>query len=1177
MNGSEGIQAHLQQAAVHLCTFLNLVLPKLDATDWWLKLVLPALSFSQQREVTRRGISSLEKLDLAALLRILDQNWHRLSPLKNLSLEDRHFAKEMQTVRNRWAHATASDFERDDVFRDLDTLQRFCETVEAPEEFIRTLRKAKESTFLKASPEQTDVHTEVDCDFAVGQLVSRRSDPGAVGIVRQALPGKPETRYNVFIDNRLVTLYASQLQSAESKSSERPLTPLSEFHARLSAKQIGHPSLSSLYSLHSARIDFVPHQFRPVLKFIRAERPRLLIADGVGVGKTIEAGLILRELQARRDIKSILIICPKPLIVERKWELELKRFDEQFETLDGDRLRYCLRETDLDGVWPAHRAKAIIPFSLLDEDLLNGTRGRKGLLKLDPPPHFDLLIVDEAHHVRNPQTLAHQAVSFFCDNSDAVLFLTATPIQLGSEDLFVLLNLLRPDLIIDRPSFQHMAEPNPYINRAIGLARSQKAEWQQEARDELSAAAQTAWGRSIFQEDPEFQRTYDLLAEDRIKPEDRISLITSLEQMHTFSGVFNRTRRCDIENFTIRKPDTVEVPFTNEQQRFHDALLLVQAEILSRVHEDVNIKFLMTTIRRQAASCLFGLVPLLEDILTRHLDEIDVPELDERFDSPDMAGVSNIEDAISQLMAMARKLPEADPKLDALRRIIQDKQSLVNNKLMVFSCFRHTLAYLDEKFRGGSIRVGIIHGNTKDDDRIKVKARFQRPREDAEALDALFFSEVGCEGLDYQFCDCIVNYDLPWNPMRVDQRIGRIDRPGQQSESVAIYNLIVPGTVDADIYFRCLWRIGVFQNALGASEEILGQITREIRDVGENLSLTAAERQSKLDRLAENQIRRIQEEQQLEEKEAELFGIRVSRLLAEKEIQDASSHWLAPWAIQNLIESYLQNALGADQEYILSEKPLKTLRLSQENRSRLLKDFASLPKHTSKTYREWETWLKGAEQFLTLTFDGEQAKREPSAAFITPVHPFAVQASRALQEKSEIWTALAVNNGNIAPGDYPFAIYAWQFHGIREDLVLKAVSNTPAIIEDFVDLMKKSTSLCSDDIELPNDATFDDLEQVHYQLWLQARDSHVSKTRQMADFKKQSLKTSHQARVTALADQLANTTNQNIRRMRESQITSAGADYERRLAELETAIDRADLTSYPVAFGVIRIIPRNSE
>ena len=86
------------------------------------------------------------------------------------------------------------------------------------------------------------------------------------------------------------------------------------------------------------------------------------------------------------------------------------------------------------------------------------------------------------------------------------------------------------------------------------------------------------------------------------------------------------------------------------------------------------------------------------------------------------------------------------------------------------------------------------------------------------ALDVLLSSEVGCEGLDFQFCDFLVNYDLPWNPMRIEQRIGRIDRYGQKSEAVVIVNLITPDTVDADIYERCLMRIGVFQHAIGGNE-----------------------------------------------------------------------------------------------------------------------------------------------------------------------------------------------------------------------------------------------------------------------------------------------------------------------------------------------------------------------
>src|SRR5258708_11510736 len=99
------------------------------------------------------------------------------------------------------------------------------------------------------------------------------------------------------------------------------ISPLPVFHAYMTALQLNHPSLTTLYSLHAARVNYVPYQFRPVLKFIHADRPRLLIADEVGVGKTIEAGLILRELQARKDVHSVLLIFPKPPVNKPKMQI----------------------------------------------------------------------------------------------------------------------------------------------------------------------------------------------------------------------------------------------------------------------------------------------------------------------------------------------------------------------------------------------------------------------------------------------------------------------------------------------------------------------------------------------------------------------------------------------------------------------------------------------------------------------------------------------------------------------------------------------------------------------------------------------------------------------------------------------------------------------------------------
>ena len=155
-------------------------------------------------------------------------------------------------------------------------------------------------------------------------------------------------------------------------------------------------------------------------------------------------------------------------------------------------------------------------------------------------------------------------------------FLTATPIQLGSHDLFVLLNVLRPDLILDEESFNHMAEPNPFINRAVDAARAQESGWKQTAKEAFDQASETSWGNSILKDNPEFKRIRNQLAGGRITPEDRIQLITEMEALHTFSGMINRTRRRDIGEFTIRKLQTVEVALTTEQDELHEALLETQ-------------------------------------------------------------------------------------------------------------------------------------------------------------------------------------------------------------------------------------------------------------------------------------------------------------------------------------------------------------------------------------------------------------------------------------------------------------------------------------------------------------------------------------------------------------------------------------------------------------------------
>ena len=1185
-------------ATAELAAFLLRHLPTLGET-WWKTHIEDRLSFQQQRTVQERGLTTLEQLDFAALLRILHQNWYELSQAITLPREGRYWVRELQAVRNRWAHLSAAPIPAEDIYRDADTLARVLDMLDATPDSIAAVETTKRdalSTMTGASDatgsfttHQTDtaapLEASVDSNgdaispqasakmFKVGDLIALRSDPDTVFPIIGVVSGAAETRYQVFQDNRQATYYESQLRPLDP-ADEPSLLSANDLRAHLTSLHLLSPSTANLYSLRSGRVHFVPYQYRPVLRLIRADRPRLLIADEVGVGKTIEAGLIIKELRARTDISSVLVICPKALVTERKWFVEMKRFDEHFEALDGRTLRHCLRETDLEGEWPDRYARAIIPFSLFDLDLLFGKEGKgsragEGLLGLDPPPRFDLVIVDEAHHIRNADTYLHQAVRYFCDNAQAAIFLTATPVQLGSQDLFTLLNVLRPDLVIDRPSFEQMAAPNGFINAAVGHCRAEGDGWQAEARACLGHAAQTEWGRLFLRESPAFQDIYDRLAEEHIDDASRIRIIRSLEELYTFSPMINRTRRRDIGEFTTRQPETLTVEFTPDQRRLHDDLLNVVSRILARAHGEQNVKFLMTTIRRQAASCLYGLAPLLRDMLAGKLESLEAMDGTDSETPVDVAFLAAIRADIEALLERGDDLDPHDPKVQAFVRVLQGKYRMANNKALAFSTFRHTLAYIEKHVADAGLRYGLVHGGVPDDQRAELRRRFALPKDDPEALDLLLSSEVGSEGLDFQFCDLLINYDLPWNPMRIEQRIGRIDRYGQQSESVAIVNLVTPGTVDADIYERCLVRIGVFHHAVGGSEEILGEITREIHDIADSFTLTPEQRAERLQQLGDNKIRQVQEETALEEKQAELFGLTVPSQSWREEIAEAESFWLSPEALQRCVTAYLSSVAETDGGFLLGDKPLKTLRLGQKIRARLLDDFRSQPRSTDPVARHWEKWLRGADPLLPVTFDQETAAADPKAAYLTILHPLVRQAARHLERSEAVRVCLIASSESVPPGEYPFALYQWRKAGIRSDDTLVAIACDPKLDGVVMSLLEKAADAPAG--TPPDYGATDLLDKRHHGEWRAARANHMAENREFVQHRRQSLSTSHGARCKLLEDQLGSATNDKIRRMKEGEFARANYDYESRVAELGRLSESADIHATLVVQGTLKI------
>ncbi|AGH46821.1 DEAD/DEAH box helicase [Paraglaciecola psychrophila] len=1163
-----------------LQNFLGEELPKIS-DSWWIDHVVNRLSFQQQKLAIERKVDSLDKLDFAALIRLLDQNWYELSQQLALSREARSWIKELQSVRNKWAHLSR-DLPNDEIYRDVDTLGRVLEVIGASQDTLDILRsRASELLSKMSSNDITSPTVELEEEikpnlFSSGEVVCLRSDNSVLLPIIEVVFNATGILYKVFQDNKLATYYESQLLALSNETAEdKKQITINELHAYLTSLQLEFPSSNNIHSLRTGRVKFVPYQYRPVLKLIRADQPRLLIADEVGVGKTIEAGLIIQELRSRTELNSILIICPKALVAERKWEMEMKRFDEKFTHLDGKLLRHCLKETYLEGDWPEQYSKAIVPFSLFDSDLIYGPTGKKrkadkGLVSLDPPPKFDLVIVDEAHHIRNSDTYLHQGVKYFCDNAQAVIFLSATPVQLGSEDLFTLLNVIRPDLIIDRSSFEMMAAPNQYIHSAVNACRRASTNWQSEVKEGLSNAIDTEWGRLFFRETPKFQEIWDVI--DGSDDVQRIKLIKQIEELNTFSGLINRTRRRDIGDFTIRKPETISIEFTASQQALHDSLLEIVAKILSYSHGSRNVKFMMTTIRRQAASCLYGLAPLLKNILERKIDSIELFECSDNEDSLEVDNefIDSIQDDISGLLELSDQLDVTDPKAEAFINAISSKTKLENNKVLIFTTFRHTLDYLSEKLNSAGFRFGLIHGSIPDDIRSDLRKRFSLPKSNDQAIDILLSSEVGCEGLDFQFCDCLINYDLPWNPMKIEQRIGRIDRYGQESETVAIVNLITPGTVDADIHDRCLSRIGVFKRSIGGSEEILGEITKEIHDIAESFTLSEEDKFKQLAQLSDNKIRKIAEEEDLENRQAELFGLHVPTQSWQEEIELASSFWLSPSALKSCIEVYLNVCMDTEKTYISGDKEINSLRLSRDARTTLLEDYRKLPRSKDPIFRNWEKWLKGSESSLSLTFNQEIAVENSELLLITPVHPLVKQAATSLKVSSTANCSLAVTTNDFLEGEYTFALYHWGKKGVKRDDLIVPVCACAELEESLLVLL--SQSIDSKSSKVFDDEMMSALEVEHHHRWSKSQADHLEANNQLVSYRIQSLNTSHKARCKTIEDQLSNASNDKIKLMKTSELARANTDFEMRMIDLDKAAKSGDVHSSFICYGILAIL-----
>lgn len=592
---------------------------------------------------------------------------------------------------------------------------------------------------------------------------------------------------------------------------------------------------------------------------------------------------------------------------------------------------------------------------------------------------------------------------------------------------------------------------------------------------------------------------------------------------------------------------------------------------LAMLHGSRSVRFLMCTIMRQASSCIYGLRPFLRDIVYRRMSKLqedgELYELDFELNSDEENSLSELAGIIIDL---SEQLTDDDPKFEKVYEIIQQKQSEENNRVIIFSSFRHTLGYIREKLQQRGVRVGQVDGSVPDEERFKLRQRFLDNRDEPQAIDVLLFSEVGCEGLDYQFCDTMVNYDLPWNPMRIEQRIGRIDRRGQKSDTVKIYNIITEDTIDATIYNRCLLKIGVFESSIGDCSEILGDISDQMLKIMFDPNLSESERTTKIEQMADNEVKKVQEMRNLEQEEKSLFGFDLSNYIQDKDVQDAENMWISPASIQEMAELYLKDLLG-NSDYIKGKGELKNLRLSAEKK-RILQDDQKNIKimNNNNASRLWTAYLKSDKTTLPITFDSTCAKDNRSATFLTQMHPLVIQAATYESNELPCEVSIRVSSDELQEGDYEFLIYVWKYVGLRPDIRLVPISNNEIIQKNILNYIQYSSEYEQE--YGTHDDIWDKMDKLHYEKWQHDKDEYEKGVRDECEYRLEQLTHSFNQRATILKSMIGKAEDDRIRRMRQSQLSKLEKDFETQKNNIDEIMQSVDIRTNLQVKGIIHVM-----
>ena len=873
-----------------------------------------------------------------------------------------------------------------------------------------------------------------DTKFKPGDQVQLMAGPSRMGVVLEIGPNHGgliqyyEVNWN---DGTTSTVADHDLQSYDRIRKPHEflacgeLGGYREFQRAITFERLNReePLTNNVNAINASRTRFYPYQYKPLLKFLASGNHRLLIADEVGLGKTIEAGLILTELRARESVQRVLVVCPSNL--REKWLTEmLTRFGERFEILDTERFSAFLRTYE-EAPERAELAGIISMESLRSHRVTE-------LLEAQAPT-FDLVIVDEAHHMRNFGTQTRRAGLLVGSGSSAMVMLTATPVHLGNENLFSLLNILDEDSFPEVRTAQARFEQNaPIVEAQACIARLPPSV------DLAKGLLHKAAGSDEISQNPAFKeamRKLETLSKvEQAKDEGRetqLSLQRDLADLNLIGHIFTRTRKREVQEHVVeRRAHVLQVEFSPQERNFYDTVTdFVRENSIKRTGDSVVQSWILQTPQRRMASCISAMIEYYRGCKELSADDLseDETELAGNGSSETTAGVRSAAQQLGDVLRGWRDDGD-DSKYSHLSGALREIHGSESGcKCVIFAFYKGTLNYLSKRLTADGFPNVVLHGDVPMAERSSLIDSF---REDI-GTPILLSSRIGGEGLDFQFCDTMFNYDLPWNPMEVEQRIGRLDRIGQESSVIRIYNFSVEGTIEQKILDRLYNRIGIFERSIGGLEDILGNVVHKLERELLSRSLSAEEMEERVERAALVLEERLQQLERLEENAAQLVGVD-EYFEAEVDRIRGRRRYVTSVQLERFVCDFLRFHCPRTRVDMGSEGE-GVIHVCDQLREFLVRERVGV--------RDTQLLAKAEGAGVGVTFDPDVAFRKPRIEFINVVHPL-VRAIARHYSTVRIAPATYVSLSETSlldPGRYFFFIFKVSIAALRRSCVLEIV------------------------------------------------------------------------------------------------------------------------------------------